>query len=275
MSSTDPELIRSAANPLIRRLRALAQRRERTVQQAAIVEGVQPVRQAVEAGVDIDTLVTAPDLLVSESTREFVATQEAAGTRIARLTGELFGRISERDGPSGLAAIVRIPTFGPGALDLTGPLALLAVERLANPGNLGTILRTADATGTRAVILVGPTADPWDRAAIKASMGAVFHVPTVRFADLASVTAWARGAGLGVVTTAGRAEHELWSAPLPARALVVLGSERDGLDDTALADGDLAVRIPMTGHAESLNVAVAGGVLLYELYRRRTVPAPA
>lgn len=272
------DLITSASNPLVRRVRALGQRRTRAEQRAAVVEGVQPVRQAAEAGVGIERLLVAPDLLNNPSTVAFVAEAERSGTPVARFSAELFGRLSGRDGPSGLAAIVTVPESTPeqlfGSLP-SGACAIVAVDRLANPGNLGTIVRTADATGTAAVVLLGATADPWDPVAIKASMGAVFHIPIVRLADLSELVTWGDRAGLTLVTTAGRAAESLWGVRLPDRVAVVLGSERDGLSDDDLASAPLAINIPMAGHAESLNVAVAAGILLHEVFRthhHRTLP---
>ncbi len=264
------ELISSAGNQLVKRMRRLGQRKHRRAEDACVVEGIQPVRQAHEAGWRIDTLVVAPELLRAESAQAFVADAEESGTPVARLTGELFTRLSGRDGPTGLAAIVEtsvrpeVPTAG-------ATQTWVAVERLGNPGNLGTILRTADATGAAGVILVGPTADPWDPATIKASMGAVFAVPIVTLDDLTALRDWAEGRDAQLVTTAARAEHSLWQVTFADRVVLLLGSEQEGLDNRTLGGGDLSVSIPMTGTAESLNLAQAATVLLYEVWRQRSM----
>lgn len=276
MSSTsclpvpNSELISSAGNQLAKRLRRLSQRKYRRAEGACVVEGIQPVRQAHEAGWRIDTLVVAPELLRAQSAQAFVADVEASGTSVARLTAELFGRLSDRDGPTGLAAIIDTSVRSevpPAAASETW----VAVERLGNPGNLGTILRTADATGAAGMILVGPTADPWDPASIKASMGAVFSVPLLQVDDLAELRTWIAARDGQLVTTAARAEHSLWEVEFADRVVLLLGSEQEGLDDQTLGRGDLAVNIPMTGTAESLNLAQAATVLLYEVWRQRTV----
>jgi RNA methyltransferase, TrmH family len=262
-------LITSAANPIVKRVRALVARRRRQEERAAVVHGIQPVWQAVEAGFEMDTLLVAPQLLSSAVATELVAEQERAGVRVARLSGELFTRLSDREHPSGLAAIVRTREITIDELALSPVCTVVAVHRLGNPGNLGTVLRTADATGAAGVLLVGPTADPWDPTAVKASMGAVFNVPVVRLPDEHALFDWAHRAGLTVVTTAARARHSLWRVRIPDRVVVLLGSEGEGLDDHALARGDLQVSIPMVGTAESLNVGVAASVLLYEIWRQR------
>jgi TrmH family RNA methyltransferase len=261
-------LIASAANPLIKRVRQLGDRKHRRRESAFVVQGIQPVWQAVEAGADIDTLIMAPGLLRHSGASAMVAAQEAAGVRVARLSDELFGRIGDRDGPSGLAAIVR---FTPTALDdlQTGPGSLFAaLHEVGNPGNLGTIIRTASAAGAAGVVLIGACADPYDPAAVKASMGALFAVPVATAASPAEFLGWSVERGIRVAATSGRAALSCWQADLRPPLALLLGSEGAGLPADLIAAADLQVAIPMTGTAESLNLAVAAGILLYEVRRR-------
>lgn len=268
------ELISSAANPVVKRMRLLGDRRHRRREGAFVVEGTQPVWQAIEAGADVEVLVMAPDLLGSAAAARMVAEQEAAGVRVARLTAELFARVSARDGPSGLAAIVRARIPGLASAQVTSHAVFLALHEIGNPGNLGTILRTADAAGAAGVVLIGAAADPYDPAAVKASMGALFAVPVARAADPAEFLRWAAGSGVTVVTTSARARTSFWEAGYPRPVALLLGAEGAGLPDDVLAAGDLQVRIPMTGTAESLNLAVAAGLLLYQA-RRPDLSRPA
>jgi TrmH family RNA methyltransferase len=268
------ELISSAANPLVKRMRLLGDRRHRRREGAFVVEGIQPVWQAVEAGAGVEVLVMAPDLLGSAAAARMVAEQEAAGVRVARLTAELFARVSARDGPSGLAAIVRARIPGLARLPVTPDAVFVALHEIGNPGNLGTIIRTADAAGGAGVVLIGAAADPYDPAAVKASMGALFALPVARAADPAEFLRWAAGSGVTVVTTSARARTSFWEAGYPRPLVLLLGAEGAGLPDDVLAAGDLQVRIPMTGTAESLNLAVAAGLLLYQA-RRPDLSRPA
>jgi len=213
-------------------------------------------------------LLVAPELLHHRGALDMVAAQEARGVRVARLTAELFGRISDRDGPSGLAAIVRA---APARIeDLTVHVGALfaALHEAGNPGNVGTIIRTASAAGATAVILIGPSADPYDPVAVKASMGAVFSVPVAVAESGAEFLAWAAAAGVSVVAASGRAAMSCWEAPWRLPVALLLGSEATGLPADLLTSADMQVAIPMTGTAESLNLAVAAGVLLYEVRRR-------
>ncbi len=262
------EMITSAANPLVKRVRALADRKQRRREGAFVVQGIQPVWQAVEAGADIEVLLVAPDLLRHRGALDIVDAQAAAGVRVARLTGELFSRISDRDVPAGLAAIVRGAPATLGALAVPGDAVFVALHTVGNPGNVGTIIRTASAAGAAGVILIGPSADPHDPAAVKASMGALFTVPVATVESGADFLAWAETSGVTVAATSARAGVSCWDASWQLPLALLLGSEGTGLPDDLLAAADLRVAIPMTGTAESLNLAVAAGVLLYEVRRR-------
>ena len=262
------DLISSATNPLVKRIRSLSHRRSRDREGAFVVEGIAPVWQAVDAGADIELLVVAPDLLERSPAMAMVRDQEQVGTPVARVTAELFGRISEREGPSGLAAIVRSRLGRLADLAVTRDAVFVAAHEVANPGNVGTIIRTADALGAAGVALVGDTTDPFSPQAVKASMGSLFAVPVVHEPGLDAVFDWAASAGVATVTTSAHAPARLPEAPLEPPLLVLFGSERTGLPAEALARGTIAVSIPMLGSASSLNLAVAAGIVLYEVRRR-------
>lgn len=262
-------LITSAANPLVKRVRLLADRKHRRREFAFVVQGIQPVWQAVEAGAEIETLIIAPGLLRHAGATAMVAGQEAAGVPVARLSDQLFARIADRDSPAGLAAIVRFVSRGVSDLPVGAGSVFAALHEAGNPGNLGTIVRTASAAGAAGVILIGPSADPYDPVAVKASMGALFTVPVAAAPSADEFLRWAAAARVTVAAASGRATVSCWAADLRPPLALLLGSEGSGLPDDLLAAADIQVAIPMTGTAESLNLAVAAGILLYELPRRR------
>lgn len=266
--------IESTANPLIKRIRLLAQRKEREREGVFVVEGIQPVWQAVESGAAIDTLVVAPELLTSAPAREMVERQQAAGVPVATVSAAVFVRIAAREHPSGLAALVRIPRSSLDALPVTPAAQFVALHEISNPGNLGTIIRTVDAVAADGVILIGEGTDPYHASAVKASMGTLFRVPVVQVASFAVVCAWCRAHGVGIITTSARAACDHWDVRYPAPGLILFGNEGRGLPPEIIAAGDLAVRIPMHGSAGSLNLAVAAGVLLYEILRANRGDTP-
>jgi TrmH family RNA methyltransferase len=263
------DLITSFTNPTVKRARRLADRRHRRREGAFLVEGLQPVWRAVTAGWPIETLVVAPDLLVNPAGRDLVATQERAGTPVARVSREVFLRISDRDGPAGLAGIVRGTVGGLPDLPPAGGSVLVALHRVGNPGNLGTIVRTADAAGAGAVILIGDTADPLAPASVKASMGSVFAVPVVQTPDFGHFFGWAREQHRPVCAATGVAREQHWDIRYPGSTVLLFGSEGDGLPPEVIAACDRSVRIPMAGTADSLNLATAVAILLYEVARDR------
>jgi len=261
--------IESAANPLIKRIRSLEQRKGREEAGAFFVEGIQAVWQAVDGGATIETLVVAPDLLASAAAREMVAGQQAAGMPVAEVSAPLFARIATRENPSGLAAIVRIASCDLASLIVAPQSLFVALHEIGNPGNLGTILRTVDAVGGNGVILIGEGTDPYHPSAVRASVGTLFRLPVVQVSGIGDVLAWGRAGGVSIVTTSARATHEHWQAVYPSPLLMLFGNEGRGLPPEIVARGDLSVRIPMHGGASSLNLAVAAGVLLYEVLRQR------
>jgi TrmH family RNA methyltransferase len=270
------EVISSFANPTVKRVRQLADRKYRRRTGSFVVEGLQPVWRAVTSGWPVDTLIVAPELLTNEPSRRMVDQQRAAGVRVVLVSREVFAHLSDREGPAGLAAIVRAVL--PDLSSITERLArspadpVVVLYRAGNPGNIGTILRTADAAGAAGLILVGDTADPFAPAAVKASMGSLFAVPIGAVRGPDELFGWAAAAGRPVLAVTGSARRSLWDGPLDGGSVLLLGSEGAGVPQDLVDRCDDAVAIPMQGTAESLNLATAAAVLLYELQRRRHLP---
>jgi RNA methyltransferase, TrmH family len=233
-----------------------------------LVEGIRAVWEAIERGAPIERLLFAPDLLDSDSAIGLVEAQQRLGMPSTSLGPAAFRSLSERDRPTGLAAIVRTTFKTVGELASGDDSIFVALERPSGPGNLGAIVRTADSVGASGVVLMGQGADPFDPQAVKASMGSIFAVPVARASGLGETLTWAASMGLQVVTSSAHARLEHHSARYRLPLLLVLGSERNGLSPEALRRGHLSVRIPMRGSASSLNLAVAAGVLLYEIRRK-------
>lgn len=265
---TDP--ITSAANPLVRRIRRLlSERRFRAREGVFVVEGAQPVWRAVESGRAIEQLVVSWPLLRPPAAHAMVRDFEDAGGQVSVLSAELFERLSERDGPSGVMAIVSASVPKLASLDVAPDATFVALEHVGNPGNLGTIIRTVDAAGGAGVVLIGNGADPFDPAAVKASMGSVFAVPVVRAASIEAFFAWAHGRGVQVAALSGSASDSHWTAQFQTPTALLFGAEGPGLTREAVERSDSVLRIPMTGTAESLNLSIAVAVALYEARREQ------
>jgi len=266
-------MITSTANDRIKAIRKLHERKARHESGLFLVEGLRIVAEAVAMGAELDQLVAAPDLLKSEFGRSLLAEQAARGVPVLEVSGEVFQRISLKEGPQGIAAVVRQRWFrldevkmsqcGPGASG-----TWVALDSVADPGNLGTILRTHDAVGGQGVVLLDQSTDPYDPSAVRASMGAVFTQSLVR-STLAEFGDWKHQNGVFMVGTSDKADQDYHQYPYPPSLVVLMGSERQGLLPQHLALCDAVVRIPMNGKSDSLNLAVATAVVLYEILNQR------
>jgi TrmH family RNA methyltransferase len=264
------EKISSLQNPRLKRLVKLRDRRSRDEAGVFLVEGYREIRRALEKGVPLQELYFSPEWFLGENEPELIARAQAAGAQAFELTKEALAKVAYRERPDGLLAVA--PQWKRSLEDIpgagAGPAFLLVVEAIEKPGNLGTILRSADAAGCQAVIVCDPVTDLFNPNVVRASTGVLFSVPCV-VEEGARVRAWLRERGIRIVVTTPAAEKLYTEADLRGPLAVVMGSEQFGLSKEWLDGTDLAVRIPMAGQADSLNVAMATLVTLFEAVRQR------
>jgi TrmH family RNA methyltransferase len=265
------ERIESPANPRLKAALALRERRARDATGLTLVDGGREARRAIESGVDIETAFVCTDLLETADAREAVnALGHAHGAReLVPLGARAFARLAYGDRADGIVLVVRPPTRELADLALPAEPLVVITEDVEKPGNVGAILRSADAAGASAVIAAGGT-DLFNPNVIRASVGTVFTMP-VAAAPAVEVVAWLRDHGLRVIATRVDADCLHVDADLTGPVAVVLGSESEGLSDAWRSPGVEAVRLPMAGVADSLNVSVAAAVLLYEAWRQRRI----
>lgn len=263
--------ITSFSNPLVKRLKRLRQKKYRRQEGAFYIEGLRVVLSAVEHGAAIETIVYCPERLTSALAWEMLRQQEAAGVRCQALAGPIFSAISERDNPVGLGAVVRADLHELADLTVRPDDIIVASFETGEPGNLGTIMRTMDAVGARSLILVGDTVDPYHPTTVKASMGTLFTMTIGEAPSGESLLNWSAAQGLQTVASSAKANLLYSTASYRLPLLLLLGSEGTGLPVPLLESCELAVSIPMAGTASSLNLAVAAGLLLYEI-RRLSAP---
>jgi TrmH family RNA methyltransferase len=266
-------ILASTGNSTVKRIRALRERKAREDTGLFFVEGIRPVVDAVESGSSIETCVVAPGLLTSRFALDVVQRLRDRGISILELSPAAFATLSIRDGPQGLGAVVRQCWTHLPEQDPAGSFCWVALDGVQDPGNLGTILRTSDATGATGVILLGQGTDPFEPGAVRASMGAIFWQQLVRssFADL---DAWRRNHGWYLLGTSDAAATDYQEARYQVPLILLMGSERQGLSREQQALCDLVVRIPMVGKSDSLNLAVATGVMLYEIFTQQRGTPP-
>ncbi|HYN37375.1 MAG TPA: RNA methyltransferase [Actinomycetota bacterium] len=266
------DLVTSQSNPVLKRARKLRQRKYREKEGAFFVEGIQPVTQAIRHDGGIQMIVLAPAILGDHPVTQLVEERRSRNTTVVEVDRDAFASISNRDDPSGLAAIVSSAPAAIEDLEIDGDSLFVVLDEVGNPGNLGAIIRTLDAVRGGGVILIGSATDPYHPTAVKASMGTIFAVPVCRLPDFGALHEWAARAGVSLVTTSSKAEKEHWSTEIPLPAALVFGSEGRGLPQDVLESGDVVLRIPIKGSASSLNLAIAASVMIYEVERRRRHP---
>lgn len=260
-----PEVITSAANPAIALVRSLDRRDRRAEERAFVVEGVRAVRDGLETG-------AMPRLVMLREGDEALLPAESipAGVPVRHVERRLFGRLSDVQTPQGVLAVFSIPHISP---DLTaGTPLVLVLDRLRDPGNLGTLLRSAAGAGVDAVFLAPGTVDPWNTKVVRAGMGAHFRLPLLPL-DAGAMAALRERLPLRAVARADAPlayDHVEWTLP----AALVIGGEAEGISAELQAWGSDEIAVPLATGVESLNAAAAGAVILFEAARQRRAAQP-
>jgi TrmH family RNA methyltransferase len=278
-----PELITSRQNPRIKELVKLRDRGPRDEAGLFLVEGYREILRALENGATLSELYYSPAWFLGENETALIERAGAAGARLFEVSKEAFVKVAYRERPDGLLAVApqwkrtladlkNVKGSGPEfctPVQNSGPDPfLLVVEAIEKPGNLGTILRSADAAGCHGVIVCDPVTDLFNPNVVRASTGVLFSVPCV-VEEGPAVLAWLRENRIRTIATTPAAATLYSEADLRGPLAVVMGGEQYGLSEFWLRNADLAVRIPMAGQADSLNVAMATIVTLFEAVRQR------
>ncbi len=267
---TAPELT-STANPRIKAVVRLRDRRDRDATGLAIVDGVREIRRAMDAGVELIEVFAAPSLVTSLEATALLAHVAATGHTPTLVSEPVLVRIAFGDRTDGIVAVIRMPR--PALDQIASPTppasALIAVvEGVEKPGNLGAILRSADGAGLDAVVAADPRTDLANPNVIRASLGTIFARPVVE-ASTGDTLAWLRARGLTIVAARVDGATDYAAQDFRGPVAIVLGAEAEGLSDAWRAPDVRAVRLPMLGVADSLNVSATAAVLFYEARRQR------
>ena len=229
-------------------------------------EGVRNFVQAVDQGFSIDTLIYSEKLLISSMARKLVRRLKRAGVAFTRLSPEQFRSISQTERASGVAAIFRQHTQKLDEIKPGGHTCWTVLSEIRSPGNLGTLIRTSAAIGASGFILLGDSIDPFDPNIVRASMGAIFKQSIAR-ASPSDLRAWIKSHNLQAIGAAPNGSLKYNQVAYNHPTILMLGNERSGLTKDQESMCQKIVRIPMANGMDSLNVAIAGSLLLYEVFR--------
>ncbi len=276
-------LITSGANPRLKSLAALRRRRGREQSRTTLVEGHEELALALDCGIRPVTLFVCPELFSPgglagrQSTglpEDVVSRARTRGAEVVRLGRQAFEKVAYREGADGLLAVVPavdsslVDLDAHGVADPTGRPLFVVSQGVEKPGNLGAVLRTADAAGVAAVVAADPVTDWGNPNVVRASKGTVFSVP-VASATTAETLTWLARHEIPLVVTTPETDLLYTDVDLSGPVAVVVGAEKHGVDEQVLEAAAYRVRIPMLGRANSLNVAASAAIVLYEAVRQR------
>ncbi|UWF59097.1 TrmH family RNA methyltransferase [Brucella sp. 2716] len=259
--------VTSLANPIVKDLRSLALKKFRDQQGVFLAEGLKLVIDALEQDWRIKTLVFAKSGKGNKTVEQVAARTFAKGGLVLEVTEKVISAITRRDNPQMVAGVFEQQYHQLAGLKPKGNDVYVALDRVRDPGNLGTVIRTADAVGAKGVILIGDTTDPYSLETVRATMGSVFSVPLYRASE-ADFLNWRKGFSGLIVGTHLKDAVDYRTIPYANKPVILMmGNEQQGLPDSLAGACDKLARIPQAGRADSLNLAIATGVMLYEIRR--------
>lgn len=267
-----PAEIASPTNPRIRAAALLRDRRERDRSGRILIDGARELLRALDAGVSIETIFGCEALCRSTDCRALLRRLTADDPRLVPVSEAAFARVAFGDRAEGVVGVAVRPSADLADLRVPSEPLVAVVEGIEKPGNLGAILRSADGAGVDALIAADPRTDLFNPNAIRASLGTIFGIPLAT-ATGAETLAWLRRGGVRIVVARVDAERLHTETDLRGPLAIVLGSEAEGLTEAWTGPDVTAVRLPMLGVADSLNVSVAAAILFYEARRQRGLPA--
>jgi len=258
----------SLQNPRVKDAVRLRERGARDAAGRMLIEGYRETRRALDNHIRPTCFFYCPELFQGGNEPELLRRAADAGAELLECSAPVFRKLSYRDRPDGLLALA--PQWRRGLNDLSLPEnpLLLVMERIEKPGNLGTMLRTADAGGVDAVIVCDKCTDLFNPNVIRASIGTIFCVPTVEAATPETLD-WLRARGIQTIAATPSATRAHTDVDWTRASAIVVGAEQYGLSDRWMKETDAQVRIPMRGQCDSLNVAAAATILVYEAVRQR------
>lgn len=259
--------VTSLANPIVKDIKALGLKKFRDQQNAFLAEGLKLVIDALDLGWTIRTLVFSKSGLGNPAVEKAAARTVAAGGLVLEVNDKVISAITRRDNPQMVIGVFEQRWMPLAEVKPVGQDVWVALERVRDPGNLGTVIRTIDAVGAKGVMLVGETTDPYAIETVRATMGSIFAVPVVR-TSMQGFLAWRETFEGMIVGTHLKGSVDYRTVDFAGQPTVVLmGNEQQGLPQELADACDRLLRIPQAGRADSLNLAVATGVMLYEVRR--------
>lgn len=263
------ELVTSSSNPIIKVAKSLHKKKERWERNLFFVEGVRAVEEAVISNAKIECILYSDSLLATETGENLLDVISQSKFKLVYVTDKLMKEISDTEKPQGVFAII-----GFNLSDFKGILNrernfLILLDRVQDPGNLGTIIRTADAMGANGVIVTSGCVDVFNPKVIRSTMGSIFHIPVVYYENVVEAMIKLKEFNILTMATSLEANKYSYDVDFTKDFALIIGNEASGIDKEILDISDISLKIPMIGMAESLNAAIASAIIMYEAARQR------
>jgi RNA methyltransferase, TrmH family len=258
--------ITSPQNALVKLAKSLDRKKARTESGLFLAEGARHVGEGLELGWSLHALLFSAAAEARPAVRELAQQADLTGAYVARVSDRVLESVAKRDNAQSVIGLFqqRVITLD----DLIHAPYIIALERIRDPGNLGTILRTLDSVGGGGVVLLEESCDPFSVEAVRASMGSIFAAPVVK-ADFVQFDAWRRAHGFTMAGTSLKGSTRHTDAHYGRKTVLLMGNEQSGMPDDWANACDAIVRLPMAGRADSLNLAIATAVTTYEIWRQK------
>jgi len=258
--------ITSQSNNTIKLFRGLQSRKIRKQSGLFYIEGVRQVGEAIESDFPLHTIIYSPELLVADYANEILEKASHAEVDLVEVSDDVFQSFSIKEGPHGIAAVGYERYFNLHETIIEG--LWIALENIQDPGNLGSILRSLDGAGGKGIFIIGNSTDPFHPTAVRSSMGAVFYIPIIQ-ASSQEFSNFVNAKELFCIGASCDATRNYKEQNYPENMILLMGSEQKGISESMAKVCDAFVNIPMAGRVDSLNLANAASIILFEIYTRK------
>lgn len=272
------KFISSSNNPLIKEIKSLKLRKHREAKGLFFVEGVRIVEEALISGAEIEEIIISEKVEKDEKIAKLLSAANYRGYDIFVVRESLFNDISDTQTPQGILAVVKMNTYSLKDIigeNITGgsikksTKCFVVLDTIQDPGNMGTIIRTADAAGFRGVIASKDCVDPYNPKVLRSTMGSIFHIPIHLSLNLTETLKEIKTNGIRIYATHLKGNKYYYEVDMTKDMAIIIGNEANGISMESESMADVLIRIPMPGRAESLNASVAAGLLMYEPLRQK------
>lgn len=263
------EMITSSSNSIIKEIKSLHRKKDRWMKKSFFVEGIRAVEECIKSSDKVEYLVYSDMIFDINGGKELLNKLNLGNYRLSYISDKLFREISDTEKPQGILAVVKYDFKRAEEVLLDKGNFFILLDRVQDPGNMGTIIRTADAFGSNGVIVTEGCVDVFNPKTIRSTMGSIFHIPLLYYRSAGEAINELKENNIKIITTSLNAEDYCFDVDFKESLALVIGNEASGVSNEVIDVSDLLIKIPMPGEAESLNAAIASSVIMYEVLRQR------